>query len=64
MIPTPKEKQQQQQQRSKHGAAVHSSQKPWNMNKVDDNVSNKSDLWHLKSEFCLLMKNVNSQNVC
>lgn len=27
---------------------THSSQKPWNMNKVDDNVSNKSDLWHLR----------------
>lgn len=24
--------------------------KTWNMNKVVDNVSNKSDLWHLRSE--------------
>lgn len=29
--------------------------KTWNMNKVDDNVSNKSDLWHLRSESCLFL---------
>lgn len=53
--------------KTKAWALLCSSKKSWNVNKVDDNVSNKSDLWHLRSQFVCRWeqkKNVHKFQTC